>query len=157
MADAGDSALHELAPRHEEEARALLGEVDASREEAVIGCIIVDALARKGSTVPWRPHVPPGALEVAVYLAHQRFCGEHFLIEVKGIRIERIQLAERRIVETVGDLVHILDGESPFAEAKLNRLDGKITRVLLAAEALLCRGSNDFSVHHQGRGGIVAL
>ncbi|MGO8995902.1 MAG: HEAT repeat domain-containing protein [Polyangiaceae bacterium] len=48
VADAGDSALHELAPRHEEEARALLGEVDASREEAVIGCIIVDALARKG-------------------------------------------------------------------------------------------------------------
>jgi HEAT repeat protein len=51
VADAGDSALHELAARHQEEARALLGEVDASRGEAVIGCIIVDALARRGATV----------------------------------------------------------------------------------------------------------
>jgi len=52
VADAGDIALHELASRHEDEARAFLGEIDASGEDAVIGCIIVDALARKGSAHP---------------------------------------------------------------------------------------------------------
>ncbi|HEY2518020.1 MAG TPA: HEAT repeat domain-containing protein [Polyangiaceae bacterium] len=48
VADAADAALHELAARHEAEARALLSSLDASRPEAVVGCIVVDALARRG-------------------------------------------------------------------------------------------------------------
>lgn len=62
VADAGDSALHELAARHEAEARTLIGEIDASRPEAVIGCILIDALARKGSAVPSDATFLQGAL-----------------------------------------------------------------------------------------------
>ncbi len=47
VADSAVTALHELAARHEAEARALLGELDASGAEAVLGCIVIDALARK--------------------------------------------------------------------------------------------------------------
>jgi len=62
VADAGDSALHELAARHEQEARALLAEIDASRPEAVIGCILVDALALKGGAWPSDATFLQGAL-----------------------------------------------------------------------------------------------
>ena len=48
VADAADAALHELAARHEAEARVLLASFDASHPEAIIGCIVVDALARRG-------------------------------------------------------------------------------------------------------------
>ncbi len=46
VADAAVTALHEMAARHEGEARALLDELDASGAEAVLGCIVIDALAR---------------------------------------------------------------------------------------------------------------
>jgi len=50
VADAADAALHELAARHEAKARGLLGAIDASGAQAVVGCIVVDALARRGVT-----------------------------------------------------------------------------------------------------------
>ena len=62
VADAADAALHELAVRHATDARALLGELDASRPEAVIGCILVDAIARKGTTLPGDVMFLQGAL-----------------------------------------------------------------------------------------------
>ena len=46
VADAAVTALHEMAARYEGEARALLAELDASGAEAVLGCIVIDALAR---------------------------------------------------------------------------------------------------------------
>jgi HEAT repeat protein len=49
VADAADTALHELAARFEPEARALVEELDASRPEAVLGCTAIDALARRGA------------------------------------------------------------------------------------------------------------
>jgi HEAT repeat protein len=62
VADAGDAALHELAARHGETARVLLGQIDASRPEAVIGCIIIDALARRGDSVASDASFLQGAL-----------------------------------------------------------------------------------------------
>jgi HEAT repeat protein len=52
VADAAAGALHELAGRCPEEARALLGEIDASRPEAVIGCVAIAALAAHGHATP---------------------------------------------------------------------------------------------------------
>ena len=49
VADAADTALYELAARHEREARAVVAELDASRAEAVVGCIVIGALAAHGS------------------------------------------------------------------------------------------------------------
>ncbi len=50
VADAAASALHELAVRHEPEARSLLAELDASTPGAVAGCIVLEALARRGTS-----------------------------------------------------------------------------------------------------------
>ena len=92
-----------------------------------------------------------------MHLLDQHFLRKHFLVEPGGIWIERVQLLKRRIIKTVGDLVHIFDAETRLAKTELNRVDREIASVLLAAEAFLCRGGNDLPVNHQSRGRIVTL
>src|ERR1035437_2572512 len=95
--------------------------------------------------------------EEAMHLPDQRVLRKHALVELGGIWIERVELAVGRIVKAVGDLGHILDAETRLAQAELNGVDREIARVLLAAEAFLCRSSDDFPVNYESRGRIVTL
>src|ERR1039458_4310559 len=95
--------------------------------------------------------------EVAVHLPHQHFRREHLLVEPGGIWIKGIKLLERRIIETVGDFVHIFDAETRLAKTKLNRIDREIAGVFFAAEAFLRRGGDKLPVNYQNRSGIVTL
>jgi hypothetical protein len=95
--------------------------------------------------------------EEAMHLPDQRFLRKHALVELRGIWIERVELAVGRIVKAVSELGHILDAETRLAQTKLNGVDRKIAGVLLAAEAFLCRSSNELPVNYESRGRIVTL
>src|SRR5271157_6114082 len=95
--------------------------------------------------------------ERAVHLLDQYFLREHPLVELGRIWIERVELLERQIVKTVGNLGHIFDAETRLAKTKLNGVNREIAGVLLAAKAFLCRCGDEFPINYQSRGRIVTL
>ncbi len=95
--------------------------------------------------------------EAMVHLPDQRFFREHRLVELGGIWIERVELLERLIIKSMGNFGHIFDGKTRLAKTKLNGVNREIASVLLAAEALLSRGGDEFPVNHENCGRIVTL
>src|SRR5713226_568529 len=73
--------------------------------------------------------------ERLVHLPDQRFLRENSLVEPRGIGIERVKRLKRRVIEAVGDLIHVFDVETRLAKTKVNCVDREIAGVLLAAKA----------------------
>src|ERR1035441_8215248 len=93
--------------------------------------------------------------ERAAHLPDQCFLREHPLVEPRGIWIERVELLERQIIKTVGNLSHIFDAETRLPKTKLNGVNREIAGVLLAAKAFLRRSGDEFSVNYESRGRIA--
>ena len=97
------------------------------------------------------------SVQVANDLCENSVTGVDILVERGGGWIERVDGAMRGVVESVHDLVHIVECDACFFKTVGNGADGKIARVFFPAEALLGGSSDQFAVNEQGSRGVVPL
>src|SRR5437868_7988620 len=95
--------------------------------------------------------------KIAVDLPEERIRRENVIVELGCHPIERVQDLVWRIVEAVRNLVDIREPDSRVLQAIRNRLNGKLSRVFSAAEALFPGCGDNFSIHNQRGGGIMPL
>src|SRR5580704_9137753 len=94
---------------------------------------------------------------VPIYLREQRLLRENFFVERRAGLVEAENLAERRVVEAVRDLINLRQRQTGLLEAVRDRVDRKVTRLLVPIESLLCCGCYNRSVDYKRGRGIEAL
>ena len=75
--------------------------------------------------------------QVALYLVEQDFFCEDLVVEAGRDFVLLIEAAIGCVVEAVGDLIDVVDGEAGLSEAEFDGVDRKVTGMFLAAKALL--------------------
>src|SRR6266436_1765664 len=95
--------------------------------------------------------------EMLIHLGEKFFAREDFFVLLRGSGIEHEGGFVGSIVEAVRDFVNVAGLQAGGLEAIVDRANGEVARVFLAAEAFFGGAGDDLAVDDQDGSGVVAL